>query len=602
MCGIAGIICLDRQIKTDKNLVQKMCNSMQHRGSDAHGIAAIDHIVFGHQRLSIIDLSPGANQPFWSVDKNIVLVLNGEIYNYQVLKKELLDFNFSTTSDTEVLMAAYQKWGIAMVNRIKGMFAIAIHDKNKNISYLVRDRIGKKPLYYSRNGHQLIFASEIRAILATGLISPEINKTQLAYYLQYQTVHAPETMVKDIKMLSPGSILSIIDGNISETNYWQTEKNLKKPDQEYNPHEIANLFEKSVEERLVSDVPFAVLLSAGVDSNLILAMASKFEKVNTFTIGFKEKKYDESVLASKAAAHFGSNHQQVILDSKSLLSILPDMLSAMDHPSGDGANTFLISKIIKENGYTMALSGLGGDELFFGYPHYAQYGSIANSIAFKTLPNTFFTLLQNLPHHKIRKLSALKKCNHAAEAMMQIRANYNAKGMHNYFGLDEASLNLTQFEGLDNFNAISAVEMEYYMADVLLRDADQMSMAHSLELRNPFLDKDLVLAVTAINQKHKTLQLPKKMLLDILGHLLPDYIINKPKTGFTFPWEYWMKTELNSFCAAQMEYLENSKIFKTGAIEMVWKKFNRNSKIFTWSRVWPLVSLSYWIQKNGIKT
>lgn len=599
MCGIAGIMSF-RETVASADLVSAMCDAMQHRGPDNGTIISEKNICFGHQRLSIIDLSNQANQPMYNADKSILLVFNGEIYNFEYLKTQLKEYPFKTKSDTEVLVAAYQKWGIEMVQHLEGMFAFALADFKNNCVYLCRDRFGKKPLYYVKNDEKFAFSSEIRPLLKTKISKGKINRQVLGEYLKFQTVHYPKTMVEDIATLKPATYIKIQNGEVEETYYWNPKK--EKATAIFKPKKLKELFHSAVEKRLVSDVPLAVLLSAGIDSNLILAAATKIQVVNSFTIGFEEKDFDESKLAAKAAKYFGSNHHEVKLSADDLMNKLPQVLDALDHPSGDGPNTYLISEMIKKQGFTVALSGLGGDELFFGYPHYALYERLLSSKAYQNTPAAFLNLAASiLGNNKITKLASVKKSiNHPAAAMAAFRANYTDDFLENNFGITTTIFEDGDYKNLDKFNAMSMKEMEFYMCDVLLRDADQMSMAHSLELRNPFLDHKLAEYVWSVDAQYKGFFPAKKMLLDSMGKEIPNYILNKKKTGFTFPWDQWMRTSLHSFCEGQIQFLEETQLFKKGSIIGAWKEFDNRSKIFTWSRIWPLVALAYWIKKQNI--
>jgi len=599
MCGIAGIINF-KETAASADVVSAMCDAMQHRGPDNGTIITEKNICFGHQRLSIIDLSNQANQPMYSADKSILLVFNGEIYNFENLKTQLKDYPFKTKSDTEVVVSAYQKWGVEMVQHLEGMFAFALADFNNNCVYLGRDRFGKKPLYYVKNDEKFAFSSEIRPLIKTKISKGKINRQVLGEYLKFQTVHYPNTMVADIAMLKPATYIKVQNGKVEETHYWNPKK--EEATASFEPKKLKELFYSAVEKRLVSDVPLAVLLSAGIDSNLILAAASKVQPVNSFTIGFEEKDFDESVLAAKAAKHFGSNHHEVKLSADDLMNKLPEVLDALDHPSGDGPNTYLISEMIKKQGFTVALSGLGGDELFFGYPHYALYERLRNSKAYQSTPAPILNMAASvLGNNKISKLASLKKAiNHPAAAMAIFRANYSDHFLQKHFGINAIIFDDSAYKDLNKFNAMSMMEMEFYMCDVLLRDADQMSMAHSLELSNPFSDHTLAAYVWSVDAVDKGFFPAKKMLLDAMGKEIPDYILNKKKTGFTFPWDNWMRTSLHSFCELQMQYLEDTNLFKKGSIINAWQAFNKQSKTFTWSRIWPLVALAYWIKKQNI--
>jgi asparagine synthase (glutamine-hydrolysing) len=599
MCGIAGFIS-NTVIEKEASLVFNMCEAMAHRGPDALRTECIENnICFGHSRLSIIDLNEVANQPMWSADKKILLVLNGEIYNFKKLKNQLSDYPYNTHSDTEVAIAAYLKWGLQFVDHLEGMFSIALHDATKQQTFLIRDRFGKKPLYYHENEKGFWFASEMRALIKAGCLTPRINKKVIGYYLQYQTVHFPDTIIEEVYQIPPGSILTIDAEGKSLQSYFDSNSLVHEPE-EYDKQKLRDLFFKSVEKRLVSDVPLAVLLSAGIDSNLILAAAAKVQKMDAFTIGFNEKAFDESVLAAQSAKHYGANHHVIKLSEQDFLGSVHNTLEAMDHPSGDGPNTFLISEYIKKAGFTVALSGLGGDEVFFGYPHYANLDFLHRSKPFQWVPASVLKIGSKVAgNNKVSKLSSIKEAMHSPEQSMAVfRSNFDKSRLDSDFGLPYESFD-AKHQDENRLNKISKTEMRYYMHDVLLRDADQMSMAHSLELRNPFLDHELVQYVWSIDDKK--VYPPKNLLFDAFAEDLPEYILNKKKTGFTFPWDKWMKGSLNTFCAEQLSFLESTQLFKEGSIDTAWKKYLKGSNIYTWSRIWPLVSLGFWIKHNNIE-
>ena len=594
MCGIAGCI-IKNSDHTFHEEVERMKLALTHRGPNDQGQELAGQVHFAHTRLSILDLSISGKQPMWNKDKTVLLVLNGEIYNYKELKKELAAYPFKSETDTEVVLAAYANWGHQFLEHIDGMFALALYDTKSKETILARDRFGKKPLYYHENKNGFWFSSEIRSLLSSGELPRKINRSALGYYLQYQTVHYPETMVKDVWQLEPGSALIIKDKDIQKANYFQKEESSFS-----STDNLKTLFEESVQKRLMSDVPLAILLSAGIDSNLILAAASKQQKVDTFTIGFKEKDFDESALAEKSAKHFGANFHKIILEPQDFLHELKPALQSMDHPSGDGPNTYTVCKEVKKAGFTVALSGLGGDEVFLGYQHYKQLHQIRNSAGFKLIPKKALQWVNSLfAHRKLAKLYDLKKVMGETHlALSSFRSNYNKKQMEDLFGEKYRAFS-TKNKTLESSLEISVLEMDYYMHDVLLRDADQMSMANAVELRNPFLDKKLV--AFAMQNKLLDMSFPKKALYQSLGDMLPSFILDKKKTGFTFPWEQWMRKELNQFCKELMQDLEEFGIFKSGSIAQIWNEFESGSKLYTWSRVWPLVCLSYWIKQNAIE-
>lgn len=600
MCGIAGYVGVQG---TDSHIkkVQSICSHLQHRGPDATQVIAAGEVCFGHTRLSIIDLNENANQPMWNNNKTVLLVLNGEIYNFKELKKELDFYPYQSSSDTEAVLAAYQKWGLEFVHHLEGMFSIALFDIEKKRTLLIRDRFGKKPLYYTQNSDGFWFSSEVRSLLKANIVPSKINKKALGYYAQFQSVHFPETIIEDLYMLPPGNMMVLENGQHEIITYYEHEEQTERNSFiEYDRSTFRNLFFESVEKRLVSDVPLAVLLSAGIDSNLILAAASQVKKVDAFTIGFTETDFDESELAGISARAFGAKHHITKLSEKDFLHAVSSTLHAMDHPSGDGPNTYVVSEQIKKAGFTVALSGLGGDELFYGYPHYGRFEQLQKNALFQHIPQFILNLMdQFMQNNQVKKLNALRGViNDPVKSMSVFRSNFDKNLMKKLFGLSYVSYDATKTK--DSIaNAVSKTEMLYYMHDTLLRDADQMSMAHGIELRNPFLDQHLVSYMR--NLKNKQIRPPKNILFDAFSKDLPNEILNKKKSGFTFPWDKWMRGSLNDFCNTQMDFLEGTNLFKQGSIREIWTSFNKGSKVHTWSRVWPLVCLSYYIQENNLE-
>lgn len=595
MCGIAGCFKTESPLNIEQRVLE-MQDYLTHRGPDSLGHELIDDTCLAHTRLSIIDLSPNGHQPMFNRDGSVIIVLNGEIYNFKSLKKNhLSDYPFQSETDTEVVLAAYDKWGLDFLQYIDGMFALALYDKRRKIKLIARDRFGKKPIYYFSNEKEFWFSSEIRSLLKSNCTRKVINKDVLGEYLQYQTVHQPQTMIKDVFMLEPGTALLVGEKSNQKITYFKDEK----PEQFNSSSNLQSIFEESVAKRLVSDVPLAILLSAGIDSNLILAAASKHQKVNAFTIGFKEKGFDESALAEKSAQHFGANFHKIILEPHDFLHTVETALEGMDHPSGDGPNTYTICREVKKAGFTVALSGLGGDEVFLGYPHHKMVNWSLHSKFLKFTPQSLLSGINSIiKHRKISKLQDLKRVNGSvSSALSAFRSNYNQSDLAKNFDIQYTTYKEVKANNISQ--QISQIEIDNYLHDTLLRDADQMSMAHAIELRNPFLDKKLV-SYVQINNLQDSNQ-PKKYLYQELGKSLPEYIINKPKTGFTFPWDHWMRNELREFCEKRVTFLEETKLFKKGSIINIWNQFMNGSKQYTWSRVWPLVCLSNWIKLNDIE-
>ena len=371
MCAINGIYHYGDF--DPKGLVFKMNKISGHRGPDFSDIYVDKDVALGHNRLSIIDLDKKANQPFLSQDKQVVLVYNGEIYNFQEVKSQLTGYSFITNSDTEVILAAYLKWGLDFVGHLNGMFAFAIWDKRKRCFILGRDRLGIKPLYYTEKKGAIFFASELRSLLATNVIDKKIDENSLIDYINYATVHAPNTIIKDVKVLLPGHLMTVDEDEFDIFSYWDVRnsvKNIEVSNSLDQVHfKIKELFQDSVQSRLISDVPYGAFLSGGIDSSLVVAAASKatIGKIKTFSVVFDEKEFNEGKYAQLVAKKYNTDHHEINLRASDFLKDLPDTLSAMDHPSGDGPNSYVVSKAAKGCGVTVALSGLGGDELFAGY-------------------------------------------------------------------------------------------------------------------------------------------------------------------------------------------------------------------------------------------
>lgn len=556
MCGITGIVGHQINNLNNHSAIKKMNDAIAHRGPNSEGVWNDEHCFFGHRRLSIIDLSEAGNQPFLSQDKRYIMVYNGELYNYKELKLELqraehgsknLPYIFRTNTDTEVILASYLRWGIDCVKRFNGMFAFAIWDTIDQKLVIARDRMGIKPLYYQFKNNVLLFASEIRALIHSGLIDKKINLKSVAEYIQYTTVHAPNTMIQDVFMLMPGHILELQNGNLKIQQYWNINDFTKpKGDLSYKETcaKVNELLTASVERRLVADVPFGAFLSGGIDSSAIVGLMSKVssEKVQTFNVSFDEGEFSEAKYAKQIAAKFNTQHHEIKLTPNDFLKQLPEALAAMDHPSGDGPNSYIVSKATKNAGITMALSGLGGDELFAGYDIFKRYYELEKKGWLNIIPAKGLA----------GKLLAAKKKSVQGDKTAEILALDTINGF-NAYPINRKLFNKKDYAGLlkENYNAdnfiknvikksetdrqhvlsrVSLFEIQTYMQNILLRDADQMSMAVALEVRVPFLDYQLVEFALSVKDEYKYPHSQKKLLVDALGDLLPYNIVNRPST------------------------------------------------------------------------
>lgn len=628
MCGINGIYGLKDEVVA-KQKVATMNNTMHHRGPDDHGIFYEDNIVLGHQRLSIIDLTAAGHQPMHSYDGRYHIVYNGELYNFRDLKFELQrvvsgsgqqSYFFQTNSDTEVIIAAYARWGADCLKHFNGMFAFAIWDSVTKELFIARDRLGIKPLYYFFTEGIFAFSSEIRSLVSNGIIPKKLDEDSLTDYLRYQTVHAPNTMLKGVKMLMPGHAILLKDGKPVIRKYWELSCGQKKNDKSYQEvcKDVNDLLTSAVQRRLIADVPFGAFLSGGIDSSAIVGLMSKVssEKVKTFTVTFDESEFSEAQYATMIAKKFNTDHHEIKLRPEDFLKELPNALKSMDHPSGDGPNTYVVSKATRNAGITMALSGLGGDEVFGGYEVFKRNLEIRNKAWMNAVPKfarfSAGALMKNLkPGIGSEKMAAFlqgEKINfeHFYPLSRQVLMDDQIKKLLKNEQLTENVVSkVLKTDSVTSRDFIisrtSIAEISTYMQNVLLRDTDQMSMAHALEVRVPFIDYTLVEYVLELPDRYKSTSSPKKLLVDALGDLLPSDIVNRPKMGFTLPWKQWMKRELRPFCEERMTSLSKRNFFNEQEVIKLWTRFLSDDARISWSRIWYLVVLEEWMQCNGIE-
>jgi asparagine synthase (glutamine-hydrolysing) len=372
-----------------------MAERMSHRGPDADGVYQHKNCTLGHRRLSIIDLDSRSNQPFTDVSGRYTVVFNGQIYNFKEIKAMLPEYPFRTTSDTEVIVAAYAKWGLQCVERMHGMFAFAIYDAVEESLFLARDRFGVKPLYYALYQDVFLFASEVRALLSTGLVSKKLDHQGVHELLMFQSAACPNSIVEGVKQLHPAHYAVLKNGRLEEKRYWMFGASANGVATNYTHacKEVRRLFFESVERRMISDVPLGAFLSGGIDSSAIVAAMSQIRApVNTFSIVFSEPEYDESEYSDLMAQKYATRHHRLLLSPGEFLSELPNALDAMDSPSADGMNTYIVSKLTRKAGVTVALSGLGGDELFAGYPNFRVWHKLHRT-GFFILPRVMRRLI-----------------------------------------------------------------------------------------------------------------------------------------------------------------------------------------------------------------
>jgi asparagine synthase (glutamine-hydrolysing) len=621
MCGITGVVSKEGT-GAIRSAIQQMNSRIQHRGPDGEGAFLKDNISLGHRRLSIIDLSDAGNQPMFSADERYVIVFNGEIYNYKALRKELEgSYAFRTHSDTEVILAAYAHWGAACVSKLVGMFAFTIYDQQDRKLFIVRDRLGVKPLYYFNKHSFLAFASEIRSLMCLEEVPAVMDLGSFTSFLQYQTVFAPDTLIKDIQLFPAGHYASIAVADILEGKslsdyfrpYWSLDEARDNREASYEKTKatVRDLIFQAVERRLVADVDFGAFLSGGIDSSIVVGAMAQLSSspVNTFNVYFNEKQYDEDHYASLIAAQYKTTHHKVLVTPQVLLENVQEGLDSMDFPSGDGINTYVVSKATRAQGIKMALTGLGGDELFAGYPSFSRISKLHQFRGFWNFPQPFrkslgSLLLPPIPlavRQKLKQLAALPSFDLdkiylltrevlSAEALADlIPGNQPAQGGHT-----------NREEHVNNFllSSVSRKEIRYYLENILLRDSDQFSMAAGLELRVPFMDHQLVEYVLGVPDQFKYPSSPKKLLVEAVQDLIPSAIVNRPKMGFVFPWDKWLKNELLSTSEEAIQNLSDLSMLNADHVQSLWKSFLKGEVNF--SRVWPLVVIGHWMKKNNV--
>ena len=614
MCGISAII---HPIETHRvrETLELMNAAMAHRGPDADGCYTNENIGLGHRRLSIIDKETSANQPMLSFNKKWVIAFNGEIYNYVELKaNELQGVSFQTESDTEVIIELFQKYGIECLSKLKGMFAFVLHNIETAETFVVRDRYGMKPLYYSMQNNVCLIASELRALLASDAIPRKLNRSALEEYIETQTVCAPNTLIENVQLLEAGHYLHFNKKETTKHCYYRLLDNTsyELSDKTSTQELLRSTLRESVNQHMRADVPFGAFLSGGIDSSLLVGLMSEIrtEKINTFQISFEEEAFDERKYAQLVAKKFNTRHHEINLSANAFLKDIPAAIAAIDFPSGDGPNTYAVSKAAKEAGITVAISGLGGDELFAGYPVFQYMQSIEKSFLLKlSYP------LRKSASALLNSISSSRSLRKKAELLGLPKANLASAFplVRNVWKTNELITRTTKhFEIENNFNFIfekkypllnrvSAAEIESYMQHVLLRDSDQMSMAHSLEIRVPFLDHQVVELATHLSTNLKNPTSAKKFLTETFADLLPHEVVNRTKMGFTLPWSVWMKNELREFTEEGFNELYKQDVINEKVLRKAWNKFILGNEEKSFISFWHLSVLGHWMKNNSIK-
>ncbi len=583
MCGICGYISKKRITEEELRI---MNDTMYHRGPNDSGVAIYEgrdgySIGLAQRRLSILDLSPLGHQPMHSANGRVSIVFNGEIYNFLELKEELKDYPYKSTCDTEVIIAAYLKWGIQMVDHIHGMFAIALYDRDTDDVFLIRDRIGKKPLFYWLDEGNIVFASELKPIMKFPGFKGEIRRQILPRYLYNQYIVAPETIFKDVYKLEPGSILKFNSGNVKKWKYWDIKevyaRESKDPVTSYEEAKegLKQRLRNSVAGRMIADVPLGTFLSGGYDSSLVTAIAQELsdKPVKTFCIGFDVPQYNEAKYAKEVAKHLGCDHTELYISEKEMFDLVNSIPQYYDEPFADNSEipSMLVSKLAKKD-VTVALSGDGGDEFFCGYNVYENVaqaqmleipGAIVNAVG--KIPLGSGTLLDKMPF-KVRVVAN----NRDPETKTQLVSEGYVKAAHAFISGKEmldvpmtaADYLATDYNLPDNVAPVlypmesiynvqnfqtrrMLLDMDTYLPEDILVKMDRASMKYSLEARCPIMDTDVMEYSFRIPHKFKYMNGDKKHILkDIAYDYIPRELLDRPKTGFGVPMDQWLRGPL----------------------------------------------------------
>ncbi|MFZ7145789.1 MAG: asparagine synthase (glutamine-hydrolyzing) [Bacteroidota bacterium] len=631
MCGINGIISFGSGIENGKELVAGMNNAISHRGPDDHGYWSDDErkIHFGHLRLSIIDLSPAGHQPMIAANGNVI-IFNGEIYNYKELKiKYFSDYQFKGDSDTEVLLALYDKFGENCLNYLNGMFAFAIWDFSKKQLFIARDRVGKKPFYYSMQDGKFSFSSEIKGLLRLPWMKRKLDENAMYHFLTFNLLAPPQTMFDGIDKLEPGCKLTIDSkGVISKKEYWEVNYSAEteKLSEEESQIKVEKALERAIELRMVADVPVGAFLSGGVDSSAVVAYMSKLtsKPVNTFSIGFEgQQEYDERFYANKVSKLFKTNHSDIVVTSDDIESFLPEVVNIFDEPMADATciPIYFLSQKARESGSIVVLTGDGSDELFAGYrnwkkfiqlfPWYNQYSKLPDFVKQGVLKgagifasDSAYEILsrsargQDMFWGGAKSFKESTKTKFLSEEYLErLGVNDSYSVIQRYkerFEMIKAHSN-RKFEYAD---WMCYLGVKFMVPNYYLYRMDHLGMANSIEIRSPFLDYEFVNTALSISSKYKlSNEEPKYILKKALEKVLPQEILYRKKMGFCVPLKEWagdlmidyIEKNLRSFCNDHPQ-------FKYDELNSLLKQLKAGDES-TVNRLWTLYFLIAWFKK-----
>jgi asparagine synthase (glutamine-hydrolysing) len=610
MCGIAGFFCKDR---IEQAVIKQMTDAIAHRGPDAEGFFYKDNIALGHRRLSIIDLSAAANQPMYTSDNRRVIVFNGEVYNYREIANEL-SLKLKTHSDTEVLLESFAALGPEAISKWNGMFAIAVYDKITNKLFLIRDRLGIKPVYYFQSNDKLFFASELKALTAVASVRSEltINQSAITSFLQLGYIPGPATIYNEIKKLPAGHYASFDGTEFIIRPYWQAAQRIESlviSNENEVVKKLEELLLSSVKYRMIADVPFGAFLSGGIDSSVVTAMAQRVSEtpLKTFSIAFNEAKYNESQYSRAVAAHLGTDHHEFIVSENDALGLVEHMLDAYDEPYADssGIPTMMVSKLARQH-VTMVLSGDGGDELFMGYGAY-NWAKRLNHPLIKVLHKPI-SWLMNLGNERLQRAAHVlhypNKNTLPEHIFSQEQYFFSSDELRSLLKNQQQPVTLYYSEAMAR--KLSAAEqqaffdLKYYLCDDLLTKVDIASMQYALEVRVPLLDYRIIeFSLNLSEELKKKDNVSKYLLKQVLYKYVPQEIFNRPKWGFSIPLPKWLRSELKYLID---QYLNNDMMAKHQLMDVNRAAYYRDAflqgKNYYYNRVWAMMILHRWIEKH----
>ncbi len=593
MCRIAGIVSSKSDSAETYHQVKAMCTALQHGGPDDEGIFLNEEgsVCLGHRRLSILDLSAAGHQPMSCNERNLWISFNGEVYNFKELRRELSaqGYLFHTETDTEVILKAYEAWGTESFAKLKGMFSFAIYDKLSNRVHLVRDPSGIKPLYFSLNNEQLIFASEVKAFLNTRIDFQRDNNWKI-YLLAFGHIPEPYTTLRGVKSLKKGHYLSwnLSTQEHSLHSFKQFGYTEEIIDSREAVHQIKQALRRSVTNHLVSDAPIGVFLSGGIDSSILTLIADEYQgkKLNSLSINLEETDYTEKKYQEMVTRGMKGTHNEYFINYKEFIKNFERIVGSMDQPSTDGINSWFVSKYAKENGLKAVLSGLGGDELFGGYPSFQRMNTLS---LVKNISSTFIRAVGYHPNPKLKRLYYLSYKNPIGEYLF-LRGFYTPPVIASILDADLNEINTLindfpideQVNSLKGGNRASWFETNLYMQNQLLKDTDYMSMSHGIEVRVPFLDQDLIGTALRIHPSVKfNSKLQKILLIEAFKNVLPEQVWNRKKMGFSFPFQEWM---------SRFERISNPEGYKNKTAKKLMKDFHDGN--LHWSSAFALYHIN----------